>query len=83
MSKLLGRVELFDNDDLEEIARTVGYTTDIHNVDDTGLDFLDADEVWREAVDNMDGNGTDSAEVRIKGLDYIMIERTGERTGES
>lgn len=78
MSKLLGRVELFDNEDLEEIARAVGYTTDIHNVDDTGLDFLDADEVWREAVDYMDESGNNDAEIRIKGLGYIIVEKTEE-----
>lgn len=62
MAKKFGSVELFDNDRLEEAGKEAGV-------------YLDFDEVWQEAKDVMDENGTDSVEVRIRGLDYIEIYR--------
>lgn len=60
MSKYFGRVALGDDESLEEIGKEA-------KVD------LDFDAVWEEAQDYMEMSGTDEAEVRIRGLDYIEV----------
>lgn len=60
MAKNFGSVNLGDKKRLNEIAEEAGV-------------YLDAEEVWDEAVSYMQGNDTYTAEVRIRGLDYIEV----------
>ncbi len=60
MAKFLGSVELGANEDLEKIGEQIGI-------------YLDGAQVWDEADTYMEENDTDSAEVRIRGLDYITV----------
>lgn len=60
MAKFLGHVELGANEDLEKIGEQIGV-------------YLDKAQVWDEADTYMEENDTDSAEVRIRGLDYITV----------
>lgn len=60
MSKYLGMVTLYDLEGLEEIAQSVGFSTNLTS----DLPYLDPDAVWHE-----------EAEVRLDGLDYIEVYR--------
>lgn len=70
MSKFLGSVELYDLDSLEEIASSIGYTTDPESDNNN---CISANAVWDEAKTYMDQNSTNEAEVRISGLDYVEV----------
>lgn len=66
MAKNYGSIILGDKFQLKEIEQEAGVA-------------LDSQAVWEEALAIMDGNGNgngigiDTAEVRIKGLDYIEV----------
>lgn len=62
MAKIFGSVYIGDDETLEAIGKEAGV-------------YLDADEVWEEAKTYMESNSTDEAEVRIRGLDYIIVHK--------
>ena len=66
MSKNLGRVNLYDDKALLEI---VAEETDID------AEYFDTSAAWEEAEKLMYESGVDVTEVRIDGLNYVMIER--------
>ena len=66
MSKNLGYIKLNDDKALLEI---VAEQTDIDP------NYFDTSATWRLAEQSMDELGQDATEVRIDGLNYVMIER--------
>ena len=66
MSKNLGYIKLNDDKALLEI---VAEQTDIDS------NYFDTSATWRLAEQSMDELGQDATEVRIDGLNYVMIER--------
>lgn len=59
MGKLLATINYNDNYKLNKLSEQLGL-------------FIDNDAVWAEAKEEFD-NGNDEAEIRIKGLDHIII----------
>lgn len=75
MSRNLGNIELGDIEALEEILDSLGYSTNVNTEFDN---YFDMDVVWNEAFDQMNSEGSHSAEVQLKGLDYVTIYRREE-----
>ena len=67
MSKNLGYINLYDDKALLEI---VAEQTDIDP------NYFDTNATWAIAKKLMDELGDDATEVRIDGLNYVMIERS-------
>ena len=66
MAKNLGRVTLYDDDALLAIVA--------ENMPGRE-DYFQTVEVWNEAITYMEENDSGAAEVRINGLDYVMVEK--------
>ena len=66
MAKNLGRVTLYDDDALLAIVA--------ENMPGRE-DYFQTVEVWNEAITYMEENDSWAAEVRINGLDYVMVEK--------
>ena len=67
MSKNLGRINLYDDKALLEI---VAEQTDIDP------NYFNTSATWALAEQSMDESGDDATEVRINGLNYVIIERS-------
>lgn len=71
MTRLLGYVELKNNEQLEEVLNKAGYSLDLHNHE---FKYFNADALWAEAEDEF-SSGNETAECRIDGLDYVLIQK--------
>lgn len=66
MSKLLGYCDYKDDKKFLEII------TDTRGAE--VAEMIDMAEIWREAKTQCEECGGDQAEIRVHGLDYIMVE---------
>lgn len=69
MPKYLGQVLLGDNKALQEIVEELGYSID----EESGLPYYNLEAVWDEARNKLDETGDCSCEVKVDGLDFIIV----------
>ena len=67
MSKNLGRINIHDDKALLEI---------VEEETDIDASYFNTSATWEIAEKLMDETGQDATEVRIDGLNYVMVERS-------